>query len=177
MAKITFTNLKLKMDTSVSVIKYNDSEIEVLKYLPIEEKDSLINLVIQNSFVDGIYDPLLIDTLFHLYLVYMYTNISFTEKQKESPLKLYDAIKSVGLLDEILKEIPEGEYNSLLTFLDETIAARIKYNKSIAGIIQNILEIIPEQSANFTKMLEEFDMSKYQNVLDFAKAANGGRDI
>ena len=177
MAKITFTNLKLKMDTSVSTIKYGDNEIEILKYLPIEDKDSLINLVIQNSFVDGIYDPLLIDTLFHLYLVYMYTNISFTEKQKENPLKLYDTIKSVGLLNEILKEIPEEEYNSLLTFLDETIASRIKYNKSVAGIIQNILEIIPEQSANFTKMLEEFDISKYQNVLDFAKAANGGRDI
>ena len=66
MAKITFTNLKLKMDTSVSTIKFGDNEIEILKYLPIEDKDSLINLVVQNSFVDGIYDPLLIDTLFHL---------------------------------------------------------------------------------------------------------------
>ena len=39
-----------------------------------------------------------------------YTNISFTEKQKEDVPKLYDAIYSSGLKDAVMKAIPEAEW-------------------------------------------------------------------
>lgn len=177
MSKISYASLKLKVDTSVINVKYGDVELEILKYLPIEEKNSLINLTLQNSFVNGIYDPLLLDTLFHTYLVYMYTNISFTDKQKENPFKIYDNLKSSGLLDEILKTIPESEYNSLLHFLEEAIEKSTKFNNSIYGILQSFIENIPEQAEKLTQQLQNFDMNKYQNVIDFAKAANGDREI
>ncbi|MBQ1716746.1 MAG: hypothetical protein II025_02495, partial [Ruminococcus sp.] len=61
-----------------------NSNIEVLKYLPIEDKYNLINITLQNAREGSIYNSLLLDVYFHLYIVIMYSNITFTEKQKEN---------------------------------------------------------------------------------------------
>ena len=71
MSKVSYTNLKLKVNTENTVIQYNDQAIEVLKYLPIEDKISLINIVLQHTLVDNIYSPILMDMYFHLYLIYL----------------------------------------------------------------------------------------------------------
>ena len=82
MAKITYTSLQLKTNTDVKTVDFNGHSIEVLQYLPIEDKYDLITITAQNALQDGIYHPLLLDELFHLYLVFMYSNITFTAKQK-----------------------------------------------------------------------------------------------
>ena len=67
MAKISYANLKLKVDKSVETFDFNENKIEVLRYLPIEDKRDLISIVCQNAEENGIYNSLLIDTYFHLY--------------------------------------------------------------------------------------------------------------
>ena len=42
MAKVTYASLKLKTNTNVNTINFNGNQIEVLQYLPIEEKYSLV---------------------------------------------------------------------------------------------------------------------------------------
>ena len=53
MAKVSYANLKLKVNTDIK--KIEGTEIEVLQYLPIDEKYSFINIVLQQSKIDGIY--------------------------------------------------------------------------------------------------------------------------
>jgi hypothetical protein len=48
-----------------------------------------------------------------LEIIYHYTNISFTEKQKEDPGKLYDLCEGSGLLAAVVKAIPETELMAL----------------------------------------------------------------
>lgn len=177
MAKTTYTNLKIKVDTSIATVKHGESEIEVLQYLPAEDKMSLVNLTLQGSYKGGIHDSVALDTLFHVYLIYMYTNITFTDKQKENPFKIYDTFKSTGLLDEILKAIPDTEYNSLLHFLEETMEKQAKFYNSFAGFVQGLLDALPEQAGKAVEMLNNFDMNKYQDVLNFAQSINGDRAI
>ena len=81
MAKVSYANLKLKTNTEVNTFEFQGQTIEVLKYLPIEDKYDLVMIALQKAEQDGIYNPILLDMYFHLYLIYMYTNISFTEKQ------------------------------------------------------------------------------------------------
>ena len=88
MAKISYTSLKLKTDTSVKTIDFNESKIEVLQYLPISEKYDMLNITLQKCREGAIYNPLKKDMFFHLNLVYLYTNINFTEKQREDEAKL-----------------------------------------------------------------------------------------
>ena len=98
MSKVSYANLKLKVNNEVKTFNFNGTEVEVLNYLPTEDKYDLIMISLQKANEDGIYNPLLLDVFFHLNLVYMYTNLSFTTKQKEDEFKLYDTLKSIIIL-------------------------------------------------------------------------------
>ena len=173
MAKVSYANLKLKVNTDIK--KIEGTEIEVLQYLPIEEKYSFINIVLQQSKVDGIYNPMLLDMFFHLYLVYLYTNLSFTDKQKEDEFKIYDSLKSNGLLDKILEVIPDDEYNELYSFMEEEIEVKQRYDLSISGLISKVINELPANAEAAMKIVENFDPEKFSNVLEFAKSINNGQ--
>ena len=177
MGKVSFTSLKLKINTEVKEVQFLNNTIEVLQYLPVEEKYNLIVITAQNALEHGFYNPVLLDKLFHLYLVYMYSNITFTDKQKESADKIYDALKSNGLLDLIINAIPQEEYDSLFTQLEEYVYVSEKYNRSAAGLVSGLINDLPVQAQMAKDILDNFKQSDYQSVIDFAKAANGGKDI
>lgn len=177
MAKPTYASMKLKVDTKPTKITFNDTEIEILQYLPISDKYDLIMITLQNAYEEGIYNPLKLDMYFHLYMIYMYTNISFTEKQKEDETKLYDTLASNGLIIEVLKCIPENEYQTLFTYMQEIIDEKMKYSTSASGILNKFIDDLPAQAQAALDIVENFDPDKFQAVKDFAKAANGGRDI
>ena len=175
MNKITYSSLKLKLNTETK--KVENTDIEVLQYLPIEDKYSLINIVLQSSKEGAIYNQVKLDAYFHIYLVMMYSNITFTEKQKEDPLKLYDILKSNGVIDKIILAIGENEYTYLLNILNQQEEDIYKYQKSIGGIISEIIEQLPIRAEQMQEIVNNFDPEKFQNVINFAKSANGNRPI
>ena len=73
-----------------------------------------------------------------LAVVFAYTNLSFTEKQKEDLPKLYDTLKSSGLLGTILMNIPEAEYLTICVGLEESIESIYKYQNSVLGLLDTI---------------------------------------
>lgn len=175
--KVSYTNLKLKINKEVNIIDFNGNSIEILKYLPIDDKYDLIMITLQRSFEEGVYNPIKLDTYFHLNIVYLYTNINFTDKQREDELKLYDMLKSSGLLDEILKNIDSQEYNDLYNYLQETLTLQQQYKQSFMSILSTFVTDLPEQANAALKIVNEFDPQKFGAVTDFAKALNGGRAI
>ena len=70
MDKVSFTNLKLKMNNETKSFDFNGQKIEVFQYVPIADKDDMIQSIIQNSVHNGIYNPIKADMYFHLYLIY-----------------------------------------------------------------------------------------------------------
>lgn len=177
MAKITYASLKLKQDKKVEKITYNDKEIEVIQYLPVEDKIDLINITLQKAFDDNIYNQVKLDMYFHLHLVYLYSNITYTEKQREDEYKLYDSLKESGLMEEIIKLIPEKEYNDLLFFLESVVSDRLEYGNSAAGILKSFISDMPAQAEAMQEILNNWDPNKFQEVINFATAANGGRAL
>ena len=177
MTKVSYTSLKLKTNTSIKTIDFNDLKIEVLQYLPVSDKYDMLNITLQKSKEGTIYNPLKKDMFFHLHLVYLYTNINFTEKQREDEAKLYDNLMSSGLLTTIIENIPEEEYDMLYTYLVELEEVILNYKNTIGGIIQDVINSLPVQAGEMQKIVDNFDPEKLQRVLDFAKAANGGREV
>lgn len=177
MAKTTYAGMKLKINTQPKEIEINGNTIEVLQYLPIENKYDLVMITLQKSLEDGIYNPIKKDMYFHLYMTYMYTDISFTEKQKEDETKLYDTLESNGIITEIIKNVPEEEYNKLFEYMDEIINLSMTYKISAGAMVSNLIEKLPEKTQEAVNILNTFDPDKFQLVQDFAKAANAGRDI
>lgn len=174
---ISYANMKLKPVTTTHKFEWNGNEIEVLDYLPIEDKYDLIMITLQKSLEDGYYNPIKIDEFFHLHLIYMYTNINFTEKQKEDEHKLYDSLKSNGLIDAFIEQMNEFDYSELFNMLDDTKKELTEYRRSTSALIQSLVSDLPKQAEAMKNIMDNFDPNKYKEVLNFAKAANGGREI
>ena len=68
MAKVTYASLKLKTDNSVNTFDFQGHEIEVLRYLPVEDKYDLVMITLQNSEENGIYNPVKFPFIFSLYV-------------------------------------------------------------------------------------------------------------
>lgn len=175
MNKISYTNLKLKLNTDVNTFNFGDNKIEVLKYLPLEDKCALINLALQSAKEEAIYNPTKLEAYFHLYIVMMYTNINFTEKQKEDKIKLYNTLKSCGLIDQVLMNMEEEEYNSLCSNLNQQEEDILNYRNTFAGVFANIIENLPIRAEEMQQIVDNFDPAKFENVLNFAKSVNNGK--
>ena len=139
MAKVPFTKLGLKKVEDTKTISICDQYVEVKQYLPISDKINIITNVIENSADDNNFaNPVKVEVFANLEIMYAYTNISFTDKQKENPTKLYDLLEENGIIAEVIAAIPENEYALLLGWIDETIEAFYTYRNSVMGIMEQI---------------------------------------
>lgn len=171
MAKISLSKLNLEKDSNINTITINDNEIEVLSYLPTAEKISMIDIVIQESTEGQRVNPILVDCLFHTYLVMSYTNLSFTGTQKSKILETYDLMEKNGLIAEVIKAIPAHEYNDLVESLSACVDSVEKELNSIANVVRLTLE---QATSTLTKVSEELenlnlDSDKIQAVLSIAR--------
>ena len=175
--KISYANMKLKTNTLVNTFNFCGQTIEVLKYLPARDKYDLLMITLQSSQQGNIYNEFKLNLYFELNLVYMYTNISFTDKQREDEFKLYDTLKSNGFFELFYSAIEPSEYEDLFKQMIELKTALEKNNISIANIINNLIENLPTNAEAVANILNNFDPSQFKDVIDFARYANGGRDI
>lgn len=139
MAKVSFTKLGLKKNEEVGILHINEQDIEVKQYLPINEKLELISSVInfaadENNFSN----PVKENVFLTLEILYHYTNINFTDKQKEDPVKLYDLVVSSGLVNKVTDLIPEEELDEVINGLAQSVKAIYTYRNSALGILESI---------------------------------------
>lgn len=138
MAKISLNKLNLKkVEDKFSTIKINEQEVMVRQFLPIAVKGDLVASVI-NKLDTKIKKPIEIEVFTGIALVEFYTNINFTEKQKEDPTKLYDTLEYNDVINEVIAAIPEYEYKSLMDYLEESIDNIYEYNTSFLGLMEAI---------------------------------------
>lgn len=177
MAKVTYASLKLKTNADVETFDFNGNTIELLQYLPIQDKYDLIAMALENSVEEGIYNPIKLDMYFHLYLVYMYTNVTFTDKQREDEMKLYDTLQSNGFIDMVLDRISDSEYNTLTTYLEETLDYLVEYQNTTAFLLKGVIADFTSKFNGIQDMIKDIDEEKFTEVINFAKSLNGGREI
>lgn len=142
MAKVPFTKLGLSKNQEAKMLSWNNQEIEIKQYLPINEKLSLISNVINNAH-DGnknFSNPIQVKVYSALEILYFYTNINFTDKQKEDVAKLYDLVASSGLIANVINLIPKEEYDELMSGIEDSINAIYSYQNSVLGILDSVKE-------------------------------------
>lgn len=140
MAKIPFSKFNIKKNNEeVKIIQFNNIDIEVKQYLPIQEKLTIIGNTINNAADNNRFPNYpKIRMYMALEILFAYTNITFTDKQKEDLAKLYDMIHSNGLLKEIISAIPEEEYYMLVMEAEKMADSIYKQMNSVYGIMENI---------------------------------------
>lgn len=177
MKKISYANLKLKINTDTKTVDYNGNTIEVLQYVSASDKYDLVHMVLNKSFEEGLFNPVKVDVYFHLGLVYLYSNLNITDKQRENEFDLYDNLASNGILTQILELIPESEYQTLYTYIEEFQKKTLKYRYSAAATLQTFIQDLPKNAEAAKNIVDNFDKEQYKEVIEFARNANGGRKI
>ena len=139
MAKVSLTKLGLKVNQDVKNIEFNQQIIEVKQYLPINEKLELISSVINSAADENNFsNPVKENVFLTLEILYHYTNINFTDKQKEDPVKLYDLVVSSGLVNKVTDLIPEEELDEVINGVAQSVKAIYTYRNSVLGILESI---------------------------------------
>ena len=175
--KVSYANMKLKVNTEVKTFDFGGQKVEVLQYLPAQDKYDLLMVTLQKSLENGAYNEFKLNLYFELNLVYMYTNISFTEKQREDEFKLYDTLKSNGFYEPFFQAINEDEYNELFAQLNAIKEASSAYRMSAGALISQLIDDLPANAEAAAKIVENFDPKQFKAVVDFVTYANGGRNI
>lgn len=159
MAKVSFSklNLKPKYDEAVPV-QIGEQTIAVKQYLPTQEKLELIGKVAEYAHEEDYYfaNPVKADIMTILEMIFAYTDISFTDKQKEDVPKLYDTLYTNGVIGEVVKAIPDKEVNTIITGVHDTLEAWYKYQNSVLGVLNTV-----KQDYNDT----DFDITHLQEAL------------
>lgn len=175
---MNYSDLKLKINTDFNIVSVLPGcNINVLKYVSIEEKNDIIQLALQESDENGLFNLFKLKMFFALYTVYTYADIEFTEEEKDDPTKLYDELKSSGVLDAIFGAIEKTEYDDLVTILEKTMKVRLEHRNTIASVLNNFVENLPVNANAAKDIIDKFDPAAFQHVIDFATAANGNRPI
>lgn len=155
--KVGLTKLNLKKNTNIIQVEWNDQIIEVKEYLPIEEKLNLIGRIVsyaldENNFVN----PIRLQIFETLEIMYEYTNINFTDKQKEDFLGLYDLLVSSGLWDKVGRELVKvDEYQKIHEAAKAVVDEIYKYRDSILGILQAATEDYKNLDLDATALKEK----------------------
>lgn len=139
MSKISFSKLGLKYDAMEASIISGLPGISVKNYIPVKEKLDIVSNVLNSTYdlENNFANPLKIEVYLSLEVIYHYTNINFTEAQKEDAPKLYDILKTNGIINGV-KNFLGDEYTFLEEMTIDTINAYYKYKTSAYGIMEAI---------------------------------------
>jgi hypothetical protein len=176
MAKVPFSKLDVKLNSREIVVNHETSkgenvQFEVKNYLPIKEKMELVSRIINQSTDDnGFYNPMRVKLYTTLEVVYAYTNLTFTPKQKEDPFKLYDLLVSTGLYDNITNHICREDLEELEGSIWDTIKSIYDYKNSVMGILDDIStdysNLNLDASEIHSKLADPENMALLRQVLD-----------
>lgn len=140
MAKLPFSKLGLKVDNEVTIIEYNEQNIEVRHYLPFMTKVEMISKIINSSVDDNnFYNPMRVKLYMYLETVSYYTNLTFTPKQLEDPFKIYDLLESSGLFTKIIETIGD-EWQEIQENTWAVIKNIYEYKNSAMGILEMVTD-------------------------------------
>ena len=141
------------------VIELLGEKIEVKQYLPMQDKMNILEMVIQTADAGTILNTLVLDAVFEMYLIFKYTNIEFTEEEKNNILETYDKLEINDMIIPIISNIPETEYkllrDNLLVMIDDYKSySEFKQDCSVAATSANVIDNIV---IKFNKIITTID--------------------
>jgi hypothetical protein len=162
MAKIKLSKLGLKkLNIAEEKVSFNEQEIIVKQYLPINDKLNMIADIINKSTdLNNFYNPGKIKVAFTIDAIKYYTNVDLGDKEDMELADTYDLITNSGFVDIVLAAIPNGELDFIKNTLDATVKAIYDYNNSVLGIIKAVsadYENLNLDAKNITENLSNKD--------------------
>lgn len=176
--EVLLSQLKFKHQDEKETFTFNGLEITVKKHISLLDKMVLIDHVLQDSLMEsGSYNVIAVSAYFTLYTIIFYSNLILDiDGVEEIFNKLEDMING-DFCKEVMSRIPKNELELLNSLLKEEQTKREQFAMSVGGIVKSFLNELPKKTDEIKEILNDFDPNKFQEVIEFAKAANGNRPI
>lgn len=159
---------QLNISKGIKVVKFAGHDVSVKQYLPASDKNAILEIAMQEADQGTILNTFALDVIFHTYIIIKYTDIEFTQEDKEDIFKLYDKIESSGLMDAVIAAIPENEYNNLRKYLLEMVDNYVTYRNSARALVEQLTFFAPQAAENIQKISENIDLNKVQQIVQLA---------
>ena len=159
------------------IISIDNQEITIKQEISTNDLYDLIMITLQEAKEGYIYNPFKLDIFFHVNLIMMITDIEFTPEEKMDKFDIYNKLTKSGLLIEILESFPINNYKYIREVIEATVGKLEEYENRATSLISKFITDLPANAEVAAKIVDEFDPEKFQQVIDFATAANGGRPI
>ena len=170
--KVSFASLGLKIDDAVKEVEIQENvKVNVKQYLSVSDKNDLIYITLQKAEENGIYNDFLLDVFFHLNLIYSYTNLSFTDKQRENEFKIYDMLNYNGIIDKVVAAIPEDEYKELWDAIDNIKKDTLTYKNTAGAVLQSVINDLPRNAAAAKEIVESWSPEKFAQIKSLTETA------
>lgn len=138
------------------MITINEQEIEVAQYMPIQDKlamiERILNFTIDNT---GFLNPVRLEVFTVLEIISTYTNINITDKMMENAPKTYDSLMINGVIDKIIENIPEDEYNAVFDAIEECAENIVSYLNSFAGMMKTVTDNYDAEKMNVEGLMND----------------------
>lgn len=156
---------------------HNIRELFVKVHLPAKQRLELVNKIIDSSRLpSGLYHPYLIKINILVWTAIYYTNIhelvGFDEENLDDLYELYDVIRFTGLEEGMyskMDSVDVGEIDNMVKF---TLQAVERHDNSAAGVIDKVVNELPQVVSNTNESLKEFDTAKYAEIMNMAAGLN-----
>jgi hypothetical protein len=173
-------DFKKSINKENKIINFNDSEIQIVPYLSINDKYDLVMTTLRKSYENGIYNPIKIQIYFNLNIIYLYTNIMFDSEDRANAEDIYNNFKDSGLLDLIKENISEKEKDELKSLLCDTLKVLKEYELSIAGFLSSVIGELTDKIQDGLKTIKDINpellngiLGKFPQLQDLLPNENG----
>lgn len=173
---MNFKDFNLNINTNITTININDIVINIKEYLSIADRYDLVSIVLQNSFEDGIYNPVKMDMYYKLYTIYMYTDIEFDVEDRADEVALFDLLESNGIIKAVFEAIDDEEISNNLALISELRDRKESRNGTLSYAINSLINNLPINAKDALEIVNKFNPEDFQRVLSFARAVNNGNN-
>jgi hypothetical protein len=158
MAKVSLKAITPIKKVDPQIIKIGEQEVEVIQYLPVNDKLALVERVLNLTIDDtGFLNPVRLEVYAILEIVKTYTNISITDKMMENAPGTYDLLMINGVLDHVIAAIPEDEYDAIFDAIEDCAEHTVKYLNSFVGMIKTVTNDYDATKMNVEEIMETLD--------------------
>ena len=162
MAKVSLNKVAPVKNIDPKVINICGEEITVIQYLPMADKITFVENILAEVFDStGLSSPIRTEVHFYLNLIKTYTSISITDKMMENAAKTYDLLEMNHIVETVIENIPEDEFEALFDYVSDTIEHLETYNTSMAGMMKAITQ--DYQSTQLDVQAIAQDLAKVEN--------------
>lgn len=162
MAKVSLNKVTPIKNIDPKVINISGEEITVIQYLPMADKITFVENILAEVFDStGLSSPIRTEVHFYLNLIKTYTNISITDKMMENAAKTYDLLEMNHIVETVIENIPEDEFEALFDYVSDTIEHLETYNTSMVGMMKTITQDYHSTEIDMEKIMS--DLSKAEN--------------